>query len=528
MKKKNITAAYKSHHKIGQDNIKILGLDAHNPVFFSCAGLTLLFVALTLLFPEAMDSNIFEAKQFTLHNFDWLLSFTLVVELIVIVGIALSPLGNIRLGGQDCKPDFGLASWVAMLFAAGVGSGYMFYGAAEPLSYYTNASGIPLDAIPETDAAKRLALSASIAHWGILGWAVYTMMGLSFAFFNYNKGLPLSIRSAFYPLLGERIWGWPGHVIDIFSVVATIFGTSTTLGLGATQVSGGLSYLFGVSASIYIQLLFILVISAIAIFSVVRGIDGGIKLLSNINIAMGFFLLIFVIIAGPTIAIFSGFGVNIKNYLLDLPRLTNWIGREDKDFFFGWTIFYWAWWIAWAPFIGMFIARISKGRTIREFNLVALSAPLIIGVIWFTAFGETAIQQYNNKLGDIADSAGNLSLILFYMLDNLPFATLTSILSLLLILIFITTSIDSGALVIDSITAGGKTNTPTAQKVFWVLMLGVTASVLLYIGGNKALGTLQAGTIVAALPFSVILLVGSFSLILGLVNEHRWLKSQKE
>lgn len=242
---------------------------------------------------------------------------------------------------------------------------------------------------------------------------------------------------------------------------------------------------------------------------------------------MGFFLLLFVIIAGPTVAIFSGLGINIKNYLLDLPRLTNWIGREDKDFFFGWTIFYWAWWIAWAPFIGMFIARISKGRTIREFNLVALGAPLVIGVIWFSTFGETAIQQYDNKLGDIANGAGDLSLVLFYLLDNLPFATFTSILSLLLILIFITTSIDSGALVIDSITAGGKTNTPTAQKVFWALMLGITASVLLYIGGNKALDVLQAGTIVAALPFSIILLVGSFSLILGLIKEYRWLKSQK-
>lgn len=515
----SLLTEYDTDYEAGCDNVEIIGLDVHNPVFFLSAALVLMFSVATLIFPAHANAILTASKAFTLETFDWLFAIAPIFVFVFCLGLAASPLGRIRLGGINATPDFKLHSWVAMLFAAGVGIGFMFYGAAEPLGYYTNWFGTPFNVEAATPEAERLAFSATIFHWGLAPWAIYALVGLSLGFFAHNKGLPLSIRSAFYPLLGERIWGWPGHIIDLFAVVSTIFGLATTIGIGGTQAAAGLGYLVGFAPTLGTQVLLIAVMTGLAVLSVFRGIHGGVKLLSNLNMIIAFGLLVFVIIAGPTALIFSGVGENLLAYLGDTPALTNWIGREDLAWFHDWTIFYWAWWISWSPFVGMFIARISRGRTVREYLFVVLVAPFTICVVWFTAFGETAIAQNQNGIGELANGISDASLVLFQMLAEMPFAGVTSAAAIVLLIIFIVTSADSGALVVDTITSGGKLNVPTAQRVFWVCMLGLTASALLYGGGKSALESLQAGTITAALPFTFIVFICCISLVLGMRDE---------
>ena len=361
-------------------------------------------------------------------------------------------------------------------------------------------------------------------HWGLNAWAIYAVIGLALAYFTFSKGLPLTMRSAFYPLLGERVWGWPGHVIDILAVVATLFGLATSLGLGAQQIASGLHFLFEIDPGLLTQILIIAFITSIAIISVVRGLDGGVKVLSNINMVMAALFLAFVFIVGPTVLIATGFMDNALNYVRDFVPLSNWIGREDTDWFHGWTVFYWAWWISWSPFVGMFIARISKGRTVREFLLSVIFVPLVVTIIWFTTFGETALFQAEGGIGTLQAGIGEVSLVLFHMLENLPFTQIASGFAVVLILIFFVTSSDSGSLVIDSITAGGKLHAPVPQRIFWATLEGGVAAILLYGGGAQALQALQAGAISAALPFTVVLLVCCVSLWKGLLNDHNALK----
>lgn len=522
-----VNTEYDTDYEIGQDNIEVLGLNIHNPVFFMSAGLVTFFSVVSLVFPEATNLALADAKTWTLQSADWLFAITPVIVFLFSLSLAISPLGRIRLGGADATPDFKIHSWIAMLFAAGVGIGFMFYGSAEPLAYYTDWFGTPLSVAPGTPAAERLAFSATIFHWGLAPWAIYAIVGLSLGFFAHNKGLPLSIRSAFYPLLGDRVWGWPGHIIDLFAVVSTIFGLATTIGIGATQATSGLSYLFGFEQTRLIQILLILTMTGLAVLSVLRGLDGGVKLLSNINMGVAFALLMFVVIAGPTTLIFTGMGENLLNYVKDTPALTNWVGRTDIVWFHDWTIFYWAWWISWSPFVGMFIARISRGRTVREYFAVVLLAPFTICVVWFSAFGETAVAQHKSGVGELAGDMTNASITLFKMLHDMPFPEVTSGIAILLLIVFIVTSADSGALVVDTITSGGKTDSPVIQRVFWACMLGLTASALLYGGGTDVLRSLQAGTITAALPFTVILLVCCLSLYIGMRDEHEKLKESE-
>jgi BCCT family betaine/carnitine transporter len=515
---------YETDYEVGQDNVEIAGLDVHNPVFFLSAGLIVLFSVISLIFPDAATHYLTAAKTWTLQRADWLFAITPLVVFGFALYLTFSPLGRIRLGGATAEPEFKTHSWVAMLFAAGVGVGFMFYGAAEPLAYYTDWYGTPLNVPPETPAAERLAFSATIFHWGLAPWAIYAIVGLSLGFFAHNKGLPLSIRSACYHVFGERVWGWPGHIIDMFAVVSTVFGLATTIGIGATQATSGLAYLFGFEPNRYVQIALIVFMTGLAVISVLRGMDGGVKLLSNINMGVAFSLLLFVVIAGPTILIFTGLGQNLLAYITDTPALTNWVDRPDITWFHDWTIFYWAWWISWSPFVGMFIARISKGRTVREYFAVVLLAPFTICVIWFTAFGETALTLNQSGTGELADGMSSASLVLFQMLEDLPIAEVTSVVAIFLLIVFIVTSADSGALVVDTITSGGKTDAPVAQRVFWACMLGLTASALLYGGGTDVLQSLQAGTITAALPFTFILLACCFSLYLGLRDEWNAMK----
>jgi BCCT family betaine/carnitine transporter len=406
----------------------------------------------------------------------------------------------------------------------------MFYGVSEPLSHFSSSMGgtavgedglrtdwAPLGAAAGDQAeAVRLGMAATIYHWGLHPWAIYAVVGLALALFSYNKGLPLTIRSAFYPILGERVWGWPGHVIDILAVFATLFGLATSLGLGATQANAGLNELFGVAVGPTTQVLLITGITAIATVSVLRGLDGGVKVLSEINMGLAFLLLAFVLLVGPTLAILSTFGSSLLAYVEYLPGLSNPIGREDVNFMQGWTSFYWAWWISWSPFVGMFIARVSRGRSVREFLTCVLLIPSLVCVLWMSVFGGMAIDQVISD-GYTAAQEAELPRQLFAMLDALPLAGITSLIGIVLVIVFFVTSSDSGSLVIDTITAGGKVDAPAPQRVFWCIFEGAVAIVLLLSAGG--LKSLQSMVISTGLPFTVVLLFLCYAIFRGLRAE---------
>ncbi|QKJ22466.1 BCCT family transporter [Poseidonibacter lekithochrous] len=506
-------------YKVGQDNLQKFGLDVHNPVFAISAILILVFVIGTLASPKEAKEVLDTAKWWAINNFDWLFmlsgNFFVIFCLILIV----LPVGKIRLGGDEAKPEFTNFAWFSMLFAAGMGIGLMYWSVAEPVAYYTGWWHTPLNVIAKTPEAKDLAMGATMYHWGLHPWAIYAVVGLSLAFFSYSKKLPLTMRSAFYPILKEKVWGWPGHIIDLLAVFATIFGLATSLGLGAQQVSSGLKFLFDIDNGVNTQIWIIAAITVFALISVVRGLEGGVKVLSKFNILLALFLVLFIIVVGPTLNIITGVGTTLGNYASNIFELSNFIGREDSDWFHGWTVFYWAWWIAWSPFVGMFIARVSKGRTVREFIIAVLLIPTVVTSIWMSTFGLTALDQVIGEVGALAGGISDKSLAMFQMLENLPFATITSSIAIFLVIVFFVTSSDSGSLVIDSITAGGKVDAPVKQRAFWAILEGLVAIALLYVGGSQALDALQAGSITTALPFTVILLGMCYSLYIGLKAE---------
>jgi len=516
---------YETEHKAGEHNVEIMGMDLHNPVFFFSSLLIVLFVTLTLIFPESAKQAFDASKSWSINNFDWL--FMTAGNLFVLVCLALIvlPLGKIRLGGVDAKPEFSVTSWFSMLFAAGMGIGLMFWSVAEPVGYFTAWYGTPLNTPEGTIEAAKMAMGATMFHWGLHPWAIYAVVGLSLAFFTFNCNMPLTIRSTFYPLLGEKTWGWAGDIIDTMAVLATIFGLATSLGFGAQQAAGGLNFLFDIPNTISTQIAIIFGVTVVAIFSVVRGLQGGVKILSNINMSLAMILMFFVIFTGSTTMIINGVGTTLLSYVENIIPLSNWIGREDTTFYHGWTVFYWAWWISWSPFVGMFIARISRGRTIRQFIMAVLLVPTLVTTVWMATFGGMGLEQAQNGIGQLANGIGNSSLALFQMLENLPFSNVTSFLAIVLVLVFFITSSDSGSLVIDSITAGGKIDVPVAQRIFWAAIEGVIAAVLLFGGGADALGALQAAAITVGLPFTVVLVVMCISLFLGLTKEYKALYS---
>ena len=519
---------YNTSYKVGQDNIQRYGMDLHNPVFWISSLLVLVFVIGTLIAPDAARGMFDGAKGWSIVNFDWL--FMVAGNLFVVFCLALIvlPVGRIRIGGVDARPEFSTLSWFSMLFAAGMGIGLMFWSVAEPAGYYTNWAGTPLNVAARTPEAAQMAMGAALFHWGLHPWAIYAVVALTLAFFTYNKGLPLTIRSGFYPMVKDRSWGWFGHVIDIVAVMATIFGLATSLGFGAQQAASGLNYLFGIPNGIQTQIAVIIGVTAVAVVSVVRGLDGGVKVLSNLNMGLAVILLLFIIVFGPTWTIITTIATTTWSYATTIVPLSNWIGREDEKFYHGWTVFYWAWWISWSPFVGMFIARVSKGRTVREFITAVLLVPTAVTVVWMSAFGGTALDQIQGNVGALAKGIDNVSLVLFQMLENLPLVQISSFVGIVLVLVFFITSSDSGSLVIDSITAGGKIDAPVPQRIFWAVMEGVIAGALLFGGGKDALGALQAAAIVVGLPFSVVLMVMCVSLYMGLRHEERFVLNGAE
>ena len=512
---------YSTDYEIGRDNLRKWGMDVHHPVFPVSAVLILAFVLGTLLFPASAKDAFDGLKGWSIGHFDWLFMAASDIFVVFCIVVAALPLGRIRLGGADARPEFSTLSWFAMLFAAGMGIGLMFWSVAEPTAYYTDWYGTPLGVEPETPEAADAAMAATMFHWGLHPWAIYGVVGLSLAFFSFNKGLPLTIRSGFFPLIGDRSWGWFGHAVDIVAVLATIFGLATSLGFGAKQAASGMHYLFGIDPGMCTQVAIIVGITAIATISVIRGLDGGVKVLSNINMVLAAALLLFILAVGPTIAIVATMLGTAWGYFENILPLSNWIGREDQRFFHGWTVFYWAWWISWSPFVGMFIARISKGRTVREFIVAVLLVPTLVTLVWMAVFGGSALDQVENRIGALAKGLGEVSLAMFQMLDTLPVSGVTSLIAIVLVMVFFVTSSDSGSLVIDSITAGGKLDAPVPQRVFWAVMEGLIAGALLFGGGDDALGALQAAAIAVGLPFTVVLLVMCAGLYLGLRHEWR-------
>lgn len=521
-------------YKVGQDNIIVnvgpFGLDIHNRVFAISGLLVVAFVVLTLAFQNQVEPMFTAMRGWLTSNLDWFFISAGNIFVLVCLGLAISPLGKVRLGGTEATPDYTYLGWFSMLFAAGMGIGLMFFGVSEPLSHFGSAfggtameNGVRTDWAPlgaaagDAEAATRLGMAATIYHWALHPWAIYAILALGLALFSFNKGLPLTVRSVFYPLLGERVWGWPGHVIDILAVLATLFGLATSLGYGAAQASSGLNFLFDVPLGNTTQIVLVIGITAIALFSVVAGLDAGVKRLSEINMVLAVLLLLFVIAVGPTLDILSGFFGNLGAYFQHLPALSNPVGRDDANFSQGWTAFYWAWWISWSPFVGMFIARVSRGRTVREFIISVLIVPSLACVLWMTVFGETAIIQFVRD-GYEAATQAELPLQLFSMLDALPLAQITSFIAIILVVVFFVTSSDSGSLVIDVIAAGGKVDAPTPQRVFWCVFEGLVAIALILGGGLVAL---QAMAVSTGLPFTIVLLMSTVAVIKGLMSEPR-------
>ena len=479
-------------------------------------------------------------RKWLTTNLDWLFMISTNLVFLFCLFVAFSPLGKVRLGGPDAKPEYSYLTWLAMIFAAGVGIGLLFFGVLEPVTYFQSpplgvetayntdtvytAGNVPDAADPKVQAAASLGIAATVFHWGLQGWAIYGVVGLALAFFAYNRGLPLLIRSAFYPIFGDRIWGWPGHIIDTLAIFAGIFGLATSLGLGVQQVTSGLDYLFGIPANGLTMVVLIVVITAIAMASVMTGINVGIKRLSQFNIILAFVLLLAVIILGPTLYILRTIFTGLGTYVMKIGPLSNWIGREDTGFYHGWTTFYWAWWIAWAPFIGTFIARISKGRTVREFVIFVLLLPTLMCLLWFSAFGGTALHQFltggYTGVTEVVE-AYKPELALFKMFEGLPWTTLLSCIGMTLTIIFFVTSSDSGSLIIDIIAAGGKVDAPIPQRVFWCTAEGLVAIALLLGGGLKSL---QAASLATGFPFAIVLLGMGACLWVGLNREVRELR----
>lgn len=500
----------------------IFGLDVNGPVFFTSAITIIIIITLTLMYKESAEQYFTTIQDYVARKSGWFFVLSANVFLIFMIYLAFSKYGQLRIGGQSAKPEFKTISWFAMLFSAGMGIGLLFWSISEPIYHFMS----PPIADGGTAEAANEAMKFTFLHWGFHAWAIYALVGLSLAYFTYSRGLPLTIRSIFYPFLGDRIYGKIGDAIDIFAVLATLFGLATSLGMGVQQISAGLFHLFGIDSGVQTQIILIIGITLVATISVVMGVDKGVRVLSEWNMRIAVLFLLVVLILGPTIFIFKSFVQNTGNYLSGFLEIATWTeSYSDSNWQNTWTIFYWGWWIAWSSFVGMFIARISKGRTVREFILGVLIVPSIVTFFWISAFGSTAVHQA--LLGDdtIVDAVNdNVATALFVFLEDFPFAFVLNVIAIILIAGFFVTSSDSGSLVVDNLTSGGKIDAPVGQRVFWAVGEGSVAAVLLLGGGLQAL---QTATIVTGLPFAVILIIMCFSLYKGLSEDLKKLKKRE-
>ena len=500
----------------GDRNIVKGGFDIHPQVTFIAAGFLILFIGFTLIFENTAQDAFNETLGYINGNFGWFYILSANAFVLAAAYFAFSRYGKIRIGGPTAKPEFSTPSWYAMLISAGMGIGLMFWSVAEPISHW--GSPPPLFGTEaESSLAGKYALITTYYHWGIHPWAIYGLVSLALAFFAYNRGLPLTFRSVFYPILGKKIYGPWGHFIDILTVLATLFGLATSLGLGVGQAAAGLNYLFDWPTNKGFQVLLIAIITGIATISVVAGLDAGVKRLSQINIWLAILLMTFVFIAGPTLFILSSFAGGVGGYFQWLPELAFWnegftTGPDGSgtNWQGGWTVFYWGWWISWSPFVGMFIARISKGRSVRELILGVVMFPSLLSFLWMAVFGGSALRVQLEGTRDIAGAVSDdVSTAMFEMFTAFPLTDLISVIGIVLVISFFVTSSDSGSLVVDHLTSGGKLDSPKPQRVFWAIMEGAIAAVLLAAGG---LGALQTAAVSSGLPFAAVLLVMCWSL----------------
>lgn len=503
--------------------IRKKNLVANPVVFFVSLFLILALIAAGVIFPESMDASLEQARSWTSNNFGWFFVITVNIILIFAIYLALSKYGKIRLGGEYAEPEFSKAAWFAMLFSAGMGIGIMFYSIGEPVTHF----GQPPKHVNTNLEAAIQAMEFTSLHWGFHTWGIYAIVGLALAFFGFNRKLPMTFRSLFYPFLGEKINGFWGDLIDILSVLATVFGLATSLGLGVLQISTGLDYLYGWQLTPEIQTMVVLGVIGIATVSVFLGIEKGVKNLSNFNMYMALGLVLFVFIFGPTLAILRGFVENTGSYLANLTEISTWNEiYTDSHWQNTWTVFYWGWWIAWSPFVGTFIARISRGRTVREFIMGVLVVPALISILWMNVFGGSALDMIINGDTTMLNAVQeDITSSLFVFLENFPFTQFSSLLAVILVFSFFVTSSDSGSLVVDNITSGSFENSPVWQRIFWSFMQGGIAIALLLSGGLDAL---QTGVIITGLPFALVLLILCYSLHKGIKEEYnRWQKNLK-
>ena len=482
------------------------------PVFFGSAILIVLLLGYTVLYPQDASRRFARLQSGIMDNASWFYVMAVALIFLCVTFLGLSRYGEIKLGPDHAQPSYSFASWFAMLFSVGMGIGLMFFGVAEPVMHFQSP---PLGEPGTVEAAKE-AMKLTFFHWGLHAWAIYAMVALILAFFGYRHHLPLTLRSALYPIIGERIYGMIGDNIDIFAILGTIFGVATALGYGVLQVNSGLNYLFGVEVSIKVQAMLIIAIMILTTVSIAAGLDRGIRRLSEANLLLALMLLIMVVLLGPTVLLLQMLIQNTGGYLSDIVGKTfNLYAYEPTDWLGGWTLFYWAWWLSWSPFVGLFIARISRGRTIREFVTGVLFVPTGLTLVWLTAFGNTAINMITHQgVTDLGKTvAGNIPVALFHFLEYFPFSNLLSLIAMAMVVIFFITSADSSAVVVDMLACGGNSKTPTWQRVFWSALTGVVALVMLLVGGLRALQTI---TIATALPFSVILLISAYGLLKAL------------
>ena len=508
----------------GKFSIQNRYFDFHGPVFWTSSIVALAFIAVTLALGSQME-NIFSTIQDGVSTYTgWFFIIAVNLFLLFCIYLAFSRFGGIRIGGEKATPEFSNFAWFSMLFSAGMGIGLLFWGVGEPITHFINN---PFSQGQDAEAAQT-AMQITFLHYGLHAWSIYAVVGLAIAFFAFNKKLPLSIRSIFHPLLGSKIHGWMGDFIDVLAVVSTLFGLATTLGLGVQQIAAGLNHLFDIPDTTISQVILIGIITMAATVSVILGLDKGVRVLSEFNIRLAAVLLVVVVLAGPTLFIFDSFVQNTGNYAQNLVQLSLWTEsyRTEGAWQNSWTVFYWAWWIAWSPFVGMFIARISKGRTVREFILGVLLVPTLLTFFWISAFGGTALFQELQMNSVVSEAVQeNVATALFVMVESFPASFFINLLAIILVVSFFVTSSDSGSLVVDSLTSGGKLDAPVGQRIFWAQMEGLVAAVLLLGGGLTAL---QTASILAGLPFAVIVLIMCYSLYKGLQEEHESLQRTDE
>ena len=499
-----------AHRRPGDTNVARWGFDLHPWVAFISAGLLVAFVAFTLIFSARAEAAFNAVLAATNSGFGWFYILTANLLVLAALFFAFGRYGKIRIGGPNARPEFSRNAWYAMLISAGMGIGLMFWSVAEPI-FHLNAPAPLFGVEAGSPEAGKAALATTFYHWGLHPWSIYALVALALSFFAYNRGLPLTFRSVFYPLLGPRIYGGWGNAIDILTVIATLAGLATSLGFGVGQAAAGLNFLFGWPQGTGFQVFLIAAITGVAVISVVAGLDHGVKRLSQLNIGLAGVFMVFLLIVGPALFILPAFVQSVGFYVSSLPELAFWNEAfTDTDWQGGWTVFYWGWWISWSPFVGMFIARVSKGRTVRELILGVVVFPSLLSFFWMSVFGGTALNLQLRGVRDVAAAVSdNLATALFDMLQPFPWTPVASFVGVVLVISFFVTSADSGSLVIDHLTSGGKLDSPSSQRVFWAAMVGVLAAVLLIGGG---LAALQTAAVATGLPFAAVLLVLCWSL----------------